>query len=80
MIEANNLKVQQMDHKKIVKGIALISQIGISMIAPMVVCGIAGYLLDENFDTSFWFIVFILLGIAAGFRNVYLLIKKFYDL
>ena len=26
-----------------------------------------GYLLDKAFDTHFWYLVFLLLGIAAGF-------------
>lgn len=68
-----------MKSNKIIKGIALITQLGISMMAPIALTGVIGYYLNEKFNTEFWFILLILLGIMAGFRNVYILIKKFYD-
>ncbi len=36
-----------------------------------------GYWLDERFDTSPWLtIVWFLIGLAAGFKNVYREVKK----
>jgi len=41
-------------------------------------CLYLGRYLDERFGTGLRFtIIFLLLGIAAGFRNLYLLIKKY---
>jgi len=36
-----------------------------------------GYWLDERFDTSPWLtIAWFLIGLAAGFKNVYMEVKK----
>ncbi len=56
----------------------MVSQVGISMISPVLICGILGYYMDKSFHTSFWFIIMILLGIMAAFRNVYLMLRRFY--
>ena len=47
-------------------------------IALAILIGLAiGYWLDTRYDTSPWFtLVFIGLGIIAGFRNIYLAIEK----
>jgi ATP synthase protein I len=47
-------------------------------IALAIVIGLAiGYWLDTRYDTSPWFtLVFLGLGIIAGFRNIYLAMKK----
>ncbi|MEK7802973.1 MAG: AtpZ/AtpI family protein [Deltaproteobacteria bacterium] len=37
-----------------------------------------GVYLDSIFSTKPWFtIIFLIIGIAAGFRNIYILIKKY---
>jgi ATP synthase protein I len=47
-------------------------------IALAIVIGLAlGYWLDTRYDTSPWLtLVFLGLGIIAGFRNIYLAMKK----
>ena len=47
-------------------------------IALAIVIGLGiGYWLDTRYDTSPWFtLVFLVLGIIAGFRNIYLAMKK----
>lgn len=47
-------------------------------IALAIVIGLAiGYWLDTRYDTSPWFtLIFLGLGIIAGFRNIYLAMKK----
>jgi ATP synthase protein I len=47
-------------------------------IALAIVIGLAiGYWLDARYDTSPWFtLIFLGLGIIAGFRNIYLAMKK----
>jgi len=49
------------------------------MIVPMAMCGALGWYLDEKLGTGFLFIMFLLLGIMAAFRNVYELTKSFYQ-
>lgn len=47
-------------------------------IALAIVIGLGiGYWLDTRYDTSPWLtLVFLVLGIIAGFRNIYLAMKK----
>lgn len=54
--------------------LSLISQLGISMIVPVLLCTVAGVFLDERFSLSLT-IPFIILGIFAGIRNVYVLVR-----
>ena len=64
-----------MKHKKSVMAtLSLISQLGISMIVPVFLCIFIGIKLEEKIDFPFT-ILFIILGILAGIRNVYALIK-----
>lgn len=66
-------------NKDTTKAWSLILQIGISMLVPIFMCLFIGIWLDKIFDTKpIIMIVFILLGIGAGFRSVYVLTKSFY--
>lgn len=57
------------------KNLVLISQLGFSMIVPILLCTYAGVWLEEKFSFPFT-IILIVLGILAGARNSYALIKK----
>ena len=61
--------------KKVYTTLALISQLGISMIVPIFLCTFVGLKLDERFDLSVT-IPLIVCGILAGIRNVYALVKQ----
>ena len=64
-----------MKHKKsVVQTFSLISQLGISMIAPVILCTVAGVWLEDKLSIPFT-IPLIILGVLAGGRNVYALIK-----
>lgn len=58
------------------KMIYLIMQIGLTMLTAIFMCIGIGYLIDRYFGTRLlaWFIV---LGVAAGFRSAYILIRRF---
>ena len=60
------------------KSILMVTQIGISMLAPIFRGGVIGYWMDHLSGMNFWFLVFLLLGFLAAFRNVYKLTKPFY--
>ena len=60
------------------KAYVMFFQISISMITPMLMCGALGWYLDGKLGTGFLFILLLLLGIMAAFRNVYYLTKDFY--
>jgi ATP synthase protein I len=56
------------------------SAIGLSMVIAIFLGGFLGYLLDNYFGTGYLFkIIGLIVGIIAGFRNVYITGKKFQD-
>ena len=64
--------------KSVYTTFALVSQLGISMIVPVFLCIFIGVKLEEKVDFPFT-ILFIILGILAGIRNVYALVKHATD-
>lgn len=60
--------------KSVYKSLALLSQIGISMIVPIALCVAIGIWIDSKFNT-YWVIPLMFLGMIAGGRNVYRLAK-----
>lgn len=53
------------------------SVIGLHMVSGILVGGVIGYFLDKWLGTGPWLmLVFFLLGVAAGFYNVYLDTKR----
>lgn len=67
----------QKETKKLFRELWYYSSLSFS-IALAIVIGLAiGYWLDTRYDTSPWFtLIFLGLGIIAGFRNIYLAMKK----
>lgn len=58
-----------------------LSTVGITLVVATVIGYYAGKFLDGYFGTSPWLtIVFLLFGIAAGFKNLYDQTKKIQDL
>ena len=53
------------------KALALITQLGIGMIVPIVLCFFVGRWLDDLMDTGFFIIIFLVLGILAAYRNLF---------
>lgn len=73
--------MEQKDNKKkrnIVFYISLISQIGISMMVPIFLCGYIGLLLSKKLDMDFLVLISIFFGFAVSFRNVYVLTRGIY--
>ena len=67
------------DNKSIAKAFTMILQVGITMLAPLLVCGWFGLWLNDTFHTSWCFLVCMILGILAGFRNFFQLMRQFYE-
>ena len=66
------------DNKGFLKRVVWMSSLGISMALATFVGLYIGVYLDNKFYTNPWFtIIFLILGIIAGFRNIYTLIKKY---
>lgn len=60
--------------KSVHKTFALITQLGISMIVPILMCVLLGSWLEKKLAVPLT-IPFIILGVLAGGRNVYLLAR-----
>ena len=67
------------DAKQSAIQLAYASSIGIAMAAVIFGCFFLGTWLDRKLETEpcFTFLL-LLLGILAGFRNLYLLVKRYY--
>ncbi|MBI5643467.1 MAG: AtpZ/AtpI family protein [Deltaproteobacteria bacterium] len=60
------------------KSLAMLSSMGIAMVASTFIGLLIGIYLDKWFHTSPWLtIIFLILGIVAGFKNIYEMIKKY---
>lgn len=58
------------------KMLALISQLAISMLTAVFICGGIGYTIDAYFGTS-TFVFFLVLGVLGGYKACYKIICKF---
>jgi len=59
------------------ENLALISQIGIAMITPIIMGLYLGKLIDNKFNTQPIFLfVFIIMGVIAGFMNIFKIATK----
>lgn len=63
--------------RRSLRELAYYSSLGLSVSLAIFIGLAIGVYIDRRFDTSPWFtLIFIILGIAAGFRNIALAIKK----
>ena len=64
-------------HREMFKGLSLLTQIGFSIVACVLLGVLLGKFLDSVLGTSPWLLlVFSFLGVAAAFRSLFDLIKK----
>jgi ATP synthase protein I len=64
--------------KELFQGGYRASSIGLTLVFCILIGGFIGYLLDNYFGTDYIFkIIGLIFGIVAGFRQVYLMGKKF---
>jgi len=77
-------KTEKKDHDDgrkehgVFKGLATLSSMGIAMVLCTFIGLLIGIYLDKYLGTKPWLtIIFLILGIAAGFKNIYEMIKKY---
>jgi ATP synthase protein I len=64
--------------KSTFKGLGLLASMGIALVVTTFLGLMVGIYLDRVFGTEPWLmIVFLILGVAAGFRNIYTTMKKY---
>ena len=65
------------DLKKTIKALGFLSTVGISMALAICLGALIGYYLDKWLGTSPWLLlVFLGFGVAAAFRNLFIMYKK----
>lgn len=73
------MKKTQRDYLNIGKTLALVTQVGISAVIPIGLCMLGANFLIEKFQLGNWVMIMgILLGIGAGFLNIYKMLQSFY--
>ena len=67
----------EMDRKRneIARSLSMVTQLGISMLAPLILCVCVGIWLDDTFGWSTT-AVLVVLGIMAGARNTWMLAQQ----
>lgn len=57
----------------------MITQFGVNMLVPILLCSFAGMFIDRKLGTSVWTVVLFFVGALAGFTNVFRFAKKIYE-
>ncbi len=63
------------ERQKVLKTFALISQLGFSLLVPVLSCTFLGSWLEERYSVPV-FIPLLIMGVLAGIRNSWILIKQ----
>jgi ATP synthase protein I len=67
--------------RKLLRMLGALSTVGITLVVATVIGYLIGHYLDGRFGTTPWLtLVFLLLGIAAGFKNLYDQTRSLMDL
>jgi ATP synthase protein I len=65
------------ENKQLFKTLSFLSSVGISMVAATFIGLAMGHYLDLWLETTPWLtLIFLLLGIVSGFRNIFILTKR----
>jgi ATP synthase protein I len=65
------------DKRQLFRSLGFLSSVGISMVAATFIGLAMGYYLDKWLGTDPWLtLVFLMLGIVSGFRNIYILTAR----
>lgn len=65
-------------NRSVYRSLVLITQFGINMLVPTLLCMFAGIFLDDRMGTSFWTVFLFFIGALAGFTNIFRMAKRIY--
>ena len=61
--------------KSVFRSLAMVTQLGLSVLTPIFLCTLAGYYIDSWFGTKFM-VIWVIVGAMAGGRCAYVLAMK----
>lgn len=61
--------------RSVFRSLAMVTQLGLSVVTPVFLCVFAGYQLDTRFGTK-WMVPLLILGVLAGGRCAWLLARR----
>lgn len=65
------------ENKRLLKTLSVVSSLGISVVLAIIIGILVGRKLDQWLGTEPWFFfIFLLIGIVAAFRNIFIIIGK----
>lgn len=67
---------EKRERKEILHALAMLTQIGLSMMTCMGISFAIGYGMDQTFDTKYWVIIMLVIGIMAAIRSLFVLTGK----
>ncbi len=68
------------EYKRLFRTLGVLSTVGLAMALSVGIGALAGHYLDEKLGTEPWLlIVFVGFGVAAAFRNLVIMTRKFKD-
>ena len=65
-----------MENRRLAEILFLVTQVGLSMLAPIALCAALGIFLGKKTGNDWLILPLLLLGSLSGFRNTYRLLKK----
>lgn len=70
----NRWEFMDEEKKRLIKTLGMVSTMGISMVVAIAIGVYMGFYLDKWLGTKPWFFfIFLLFGIIAGFRNIFII-------
>lgn len=66
-------------NRNVYQALMMITQFGVNMLVPILLCSFAGMFIDRKLGTSVWTVVLFFVGALAGFTNVFRFAKKIYE-
>lgn len=63
------------NRNEIVRALAMVTQLGMSMLAPVILCAVFGLWIDERYGWSITAILLVL-GVLAGARNTWMMLQQ----
>jgi F0F1-type ATP synthase assembly protein I len=65
------------EHKRLLKTLSVVSSLGFAVVLAIAIGILIGLKLDQWLGTKPWFFfIFLLIGIVAAFRNIFIIIGK----